>query len=188
MNKRDYTLPKDELEIVLSAIKHDPRGKVVQRATAIHLLHVEQDVVKVAGQLGVSKASIHNWHRRWREDGIEGLADQPRSGRPRKANETYQSVLENTLASHPSDWGYAFQIWTLKRLREHMKQETGIDLSIGRIEYWLGQWGYVYRRPKYSLTHKQDPEAKEQMEQRLDEVKKEVNKGLLSSSLWTKQA
>lgn len=188
MNKRDYTLQKDELETVLNAIKHDPRSKVVQRATAIHLLHLEQDALVVCRQLGVSKASIHNWHKRWRENGIEGLADQARSGRPSKADETYQSVLEKTLASHPSEWGYAFQIWTLERLREHMKQETGIDLSIGRIEYWLGKWGYVYRRPKYSLTHKQDQEAKRQMDKRLDELKKEVNKGLSSSSLWTKQA
>jgi transposase len=188
MNKRDYTLQQDEIKTVLTAIKHDPRSKVVQRATAIHLLHVEQDALVVAKQLGVSKASIHNWHKRWRSDGIEGLADEARSGRPRKADETYQSVLENTLERHPSEWGYPFQIWTLERLREHMKQETGIDLSIGRLEYWLGQWGYVYRRPKYSLTHKQDTEAKEQMEERLNELKKEVNKALSSSSLWTKQA
>jgi transposase len=169
-------------------MKYDPRSEVVQHATAIHLLHLGYDALEVARKLAVCKASIHNWQQRWREGGIEALADKPRSGRPSKTNASYREVVEKTLASAPAEFGYPFQIWTLERLGEHLERETGIHLSPGRLEVWLARWGYVYRRPKHDLTHRQDAQAKAETAMRLDELKKEVEKALSSSSLWTKQA
>jgi len=188
MRKRNYSLQAEELESIVQAMKHDPRSEVVQRATAIHLLHLGHDALEVAEKLAVCKSSVHNWHQRWREGGIEALANEPRSGRPSKATETYRQALEKALKAHPSDFGYRFQIWTLERLLEHLEQETGIRLSIGRLEFWLARWGYVYRRPKQTLAHKQDAQAKAEMAERLESLKKVVSKEVSSSSLWTKQA
>ncbi len=33
-------------------------------------------------QAGISRATFDRWDKRWREGGIDGLADLPRSGRP----------------------------------------------------------------------------------------------------------
>jgi len=188
MRKRNHSLQTEELERIVQAMKHDPRSEVVQRATAIHLLHLGHDALEVAEKLAVCKSTVHNWHQRWREGGIEALANEPRSGRPSKATSTYREALESALAAHPSDFGYSFQIWTLERLVEHLEQETGIRLSIGRLEFWLERWGYVYRRPQESLVHKQDSQAKTEMAERLESLKKVAPKAVSSSSLWTKRA
>jgi hypothetical protein len=49
------------------------------------------------------------------------------------------------------------------------------------------RWGYVYRRPKTDLGHKQEPEVREQVNAWLDELKKQPNSEPASSSLWMKQ-
>jgi transposase len=188
MRKRDYSLQNEDLEQIVQAMKHDPRSEVVQRATALHLLHLGHDALEVAQKLAVCKASVHNWYRRWRAGGVEALANEARSGRPSKASAPYRAALEKALASHPSVFGYDFQIWTLERLVAHLEGETGIHLSVGRLEFWLDRWGYVYRRPKQVLTHKQDAQAKAAMAERLEGLKKAVVKELSNSSLWTKRA
>jgi transposase len=184
--RNNYQLTEEQLSEVERAIAHDPRAEVVRRATAIRLLHLGHKPEAVAGLVSASRASVNNWHRRWREQGLEGLANRPIPGRRPKATATYREALEKALDSDPHSYGYSFSLWTLERLAEHLAHETGIRLSIGRLQHWMARWGYVYRRPKSDLSHKQDPEVREQVEQWLGEVKKQPNKGPASFSLWTK--
>jgi transposase len=188
MAKRiNYQLTDEQVQQVERAIAHDPRAEVVRRATAIHLLHQGQKPEAVGQMLAASRASVQNWHQRWRAGGLEGLANDPIPGRRPKADASYRQVLETTLDSDPHSLGYAFSVWTLERLAAHLERATGIRLSEGRLTIWLKRWGYVYRQPKTDLAHQQDPLAREQVQQWLDELKKQPSKGLVASSLWTKQ-
>lgn len=182
----NYTLSDDQLQQVERAIAHDPRAEVVRRATALRLLHQGYKPQAVAALLAASRASVQNWHQRWRDGGLEALANQPLPGRPAKANATYREVLEQTLDTAPQTLGYAFSVWTLERLSQHLERETGIRLSAGRLAHWMRRWDYVYRRPKTSLSHRQDADARKQVQAWLEEVKKQPSAALASSSLWTK--
>jgi hypothetical protein len=72
-------------------------------------------------------------------------------------------------------------------LRDHLKRETGAELSVSRLRVIMRQKGFVYRRPKHDLTELQDPDAKEQARQLIEELKKGSAKTTKSgSSLWTK--
>jgi transposase len=187
MPKRiDYTLTDEQMQQVERAIAHDPRAEVVRRATAIRLLHQGHTPERVGQMLAASRASVQNWHQRWREGGLDALANQPLPGRPPKAGAIYRQELERTLATDPHELGYAFSVWTLERLSQHLERETGIGLSVGRLAIWLERWGYVYRHPKTELKHKQDAEARAAMQVWLDEAKKQPNSGLAAFSLWTK--
>lgn len=181
-----YTLNENELKQIANAMQHDPRREVVRRATAIHALHLGHKPEVVAQMVKAGKSTIGAWHRQWQAEGIEGLANRPRSGRPPKANETYQAALEKTLAQSPVDYGYTFAVWTLERLAEHLEVETGIRLSSGRLQVWLERLGYVYRRPKRDLRHRQDPQARDEMQAWLEEIKKTPLPERSNSSLWMK--
>ena len=188
MPKRiNYTLTETELEQIERAMKHDPRADVVRRATAIHLLHQGYKPLEVGAMLSASRASVQNWHQQWREAGLDGLVSKPIPGRKPKATATYQEVLAATLESDPHEHGYAFSVWTLGRLSQHLEQMTGIALSIGRLAQWMARWGYVYRQPKADLSHKQDVTVRQQVQSWLDELKKQPKTALVGSSLWTKR-
>lgn len=182
----NYTLTDEQLSQVEHAIAHDPRAEVVRRATAIRLLHQGHPPQAVGEMVSASRSSVQNWHQRWRNGGLEALANQPRPGRPPKANATYRDVLERTLETDPHALGYVFSVWTLERLSQHLERETGISLSVGRLAIWLERWGYVYRQPKADLKHKHDADARAQVQSWLDEAKKTPKPGLVAFSLWTK--
>jgi transposase len=184
--KTDYELEPKELAEIEKAIRQDKRAEVRHRATVIRLLHLGYKPEVVAEQQMVSIPTIYNWHKHWRKDGLEGLANQPRKGRTPKADEAYCAKLEEMLTKEPSDYGYRFAIWTSDRLRAHLEKETGISLSESRFRALMKKKGYRYKRPKHDLSHLQDQVAKKQTEEVLEELKKRVSQRISSSSLWTK--
>jgi transposase len=184
--KTEYELQPKALAEVEKAIRQDKRAEVRQRALVIRLLHLGYKPEDIAQQQLVSIPTIYNWHKHWRKDGIEGLANKPRKGRKPKANEAYAKKLEEMLEKDPADYGYRFAIWTADRLRAHLEKETGILLSESRFRALMKKKGYRYRRPKHDLGHLQDQAAKKQAEEVLEELKKRASETISNSSLWTK--
>jgi len=181
-----YQLKPKKLAEIERAVRQDKRSEVRQRATVIRLLHLGHKPEAVAEQQMVSVPTIYNWHRLWREQGIEGLVNKPKTGRASKATDEYCRKLEEVLEKDPSELGYRFAIWTSDRLRAHLEKKTGILLSEGRFRALLKKRGYRYRRPKHDLSHLQDKKAKKKAEKLLEEMKKRASETISNSSLWTK--
>jgi transposase len=160
---------------------------VRHRAMGLQLLHQGMKHQAVADMLAVSVGSIYNWHARWREGGLDALANQPKSGAPRKADESYWQRVGEVVERDPREFGYIFTVWTAERLIAHMATETGIELSVSRFRVMMHAHGYVYRRPKHDLRSLQDPAARAAAETHLDVLKKEHLPASFISSLWTKQ-
>ena len=106
----------------------------------------------------------------------------------RTADESYLAELDATLAQEPGELGYEFALWTIQRLNQHLQQVTGKQISDERLRILLKARGWVYRRPKEDLAHKQDPQARQAAEEFLAELKKQPTRTRSSSSsLWTKR-
>lgn len=185
--KINYQLSKTELEAIERAQKTGEGAKVRQRATGIRLLHLGKKPDEVAELLNVKVATVYNWHGKWRKQGIDGLSDEPRSGRPLSATTEYCEKLEVLVETDPADLGYGFTLWTIDRLMAHLEKETGIRMSDETFRGVLQRNSYVYRRPKHDLTPLQDAEAKETAEELLDSLKKKPKLAKSNYSLWTKQ-
>lgn len=187
MAKRlDFTRTEKELKILAKGINKDKRPEVRQRAMGLRLLHEGQKVKEVAKLMSVSQPTVYDWHHRWQENGLEGLANQPKSGRKRKADENYVSCLKRIIEQDPQELGYSFTIWTVKRLRLHLEKETGILLGATQFKALLKDNDFVYRRPKHDLTQLQDATARQEAEKWLDELKKTPKQVRSTSSLWMK--
>lgn len=184
---QDYHLTKEELKAVEIAIKHDKRPEVVQRSMALRLLHLGHKPDEVAKMQVVSKPTIYGWFTRWQSGGVEALANQPKCGRPPKADDAYSLALVEVIEKEPSEVGYDFMIWTVERLSAHLEKVTGIALSESRLRALIKRKGYRYRRPKHDLGHLQDKQAKSKAANVLAELKKRSSQTISNSSLWTKQ-
>lgn len=188
MSKRypNYTLSDEAVKQLEEAIRSDERAEVVQRATAIRMLHLQFPLKQVAIAMNKSHSTISGWWERYEGQGLEGLANRPRSGRPPKVTDDYLQQLELTLKTDPTSLGYPFTVWTVDRLRQHLQIETGIQLSADRLRVLLKQQGYVWRRPKYVLNAQQDEAVVDRAIQVLDELKKEPTSTPSSYSIWMK--
>jgi transposase len=184
--KLTYQLTEEGLRELVEAIKHDKRPEVRQRAMGLRLLHEGKVPKEVAEFLSVSQPTVYDWHHRWQDQGLEGLANRPKSGRPVKANQKYIEILEQVVDQDPQELGYAFSIWTTERLRLHLKAQTGIELKPTQFRALLKDHDFVYRRPKHDLTNLQDANARQVAEEWLQELKKAPKRARSTYSLWTK--
>ena len=58
----------------------------------------------VAAELGMHAHTVGKWRRRFLEERIDGLSDEPRPGRPRTlTDEQVAEVIERTLGTTPAD-------------------------------------------------------------------------------------
>ena len=181
-----FQLMEAGLREIVEAIKHDKRPEVRHRAMGLRLLHEGKPPKEVAAFFGVSQPTVYDWHHRWQRQGLEGLANRPKPGRPVKATESYVAQLEEAVEQDPQDLGYAFSIWTTERLRLHLKAKTGIELKPTQFKALLKENDFVYRRPKHDLGNLQDEKARQAAEEWLEELKKAPKRAKSISSLWTK--
>jgi transposase len=181
-----FQFTEEGLREIVEAIQCDKRPEVRQRAMGLRLLHEGKSPKEVAVFLGVSQPTVYDWHHRWQREGLEGLANRPKPGRPVKATNSYIAQLEEAVEQDPQNLGYAFSIWTMERLRLHLKAKTGIELKPTQFKTLLKENDFVYRRPKHDLTNLQDDQARQAAEEWLEELKKEPKKAKSTSSLWTK--
>ena len=66
---------------------------------------------QVAERLGVHEHTVGKWRRRFAQDGIEGLHDEYRAGRPRTVSDQQVAhVIERTLNATPKDEGNTLPI------------------------------------------------------------------------------
>ena len=85
---------------------------------------------ELAEELNISRPTVQRWLDRYEADGIEGLEDRPRSGRPRKVTqEVEEEVVEKTTQEDPPQGTH----WSTRIMAE----ETGLHHSqVARI--WKG--------------------------------------------------
>lgn len=185
--KIKYTLSNQELLTIEQAIKKHPDLRLRERARMIRLLHHGYNHDEIAELLAVSYGQVYYWHKRWREEGLEGLSDKPRSGRPTVGTKEVKAELEKLLATNPQELGYAFTVWNLPRLQAYLDQELDVSMHVNTLRSLLSEMDYVYRRPKHDLGNLQDPEAKATAQERLEELKKKPAQEKSNYSLWTKQ-
>lgn len=189
MPKRiDFELNDKELSQIDQVIKTSKSSRLVKRATGIRMLHLGYNADEVGRALSVSAPTVYSWFHRWKAEGLKGLENRPKSGRPAIADAAYLHVVEETLERDPGELGYDFTLWTIQRLNQHVSRVTGKRLSDERLRLILRSRGWVYRRPKEDLEALQDVDARKWAEEFLEGLKKTPSKSQLSSfSLWTKR-
>jgi transposase len=149
MPKRlEFELAESELLQVTEAICMDERPEVRQRAVAIRLLATGEKYTEVAGRLAVQPGTIRKWFQRFRQDGLEGLANRSRGRPKRKADQVYCQALEEAIQHGPGNYGYPFAAWTIERLRDHLEMKTGTYLSSSRLRMVIRNHGYIMRQRK----------------------------------------
>ena len=188
MPKRiNYSLSESQENELEQASKSPTDLRVRVRARIIRLLHKGRPPQEVAELLAVSVGQVYWWSKRWQREGLAGLADKPRSGRPVIGSEAVRAQVEQLLETAPKTLGYGFTVWTAGRLLRHLREKLGIEMHKNTLRNLLNTLGFVYRRPKHDLTSLQDGAAKADARTILDDLKKRPKVKPSNYSLWTKQ-
>jgi hypothetical protein len=74
--------PEQEAELSRRAGAYSAPWREVMRAKAILLAAEGLSNQAIADRLGVARQSVSLWRKRFFDEGLDGLEEQPRSGRP----------------------------------------------------------------------------------------------------------
>ncbi len=135
--------------------------RAVERANIIKLAMEGLRVPAIARELGVCPGMVRLWLKRFNDRGIEGLADEPRPGRP--ATYTSEEVGEVIAASltNPQEVGLPFSSWTLDRLEAYLNDEKHIAIKRSRIDEILLAEGLRWRTQESWFGERVDPDFAE---------------------------
>ena len=135
---------------------HDVRLRT--RAQMI-LLAAEQHWVasEIAKIVRSDPDTVVSWLKRYLAEGINGLADAPRSGCPSKVTPEYREQLVQAVRQRPRSLDQPYSLWTLQRLADFMAERTGIRIEAETVRVYLKAAGIVLSRPQHKITSP-DPE------------------------------
>jgi transposase len=151
-----WTLPDPQWDEVdaFRASARDARS--FRNATIILMSGVGRTKASIAEALGCSTATVDNIRAAYRRKGIGGLTPSRPPGRTSRATPAYRAAIRRALAARPQDLGYGFSVWSVNRLRQHLKQQTGIELSEDQLRRILHREGFSVQRPKHTMEGKRD--------------------------------
>ena len=156
-----------EEEQALRALAHSrtTEARLRDRARLCWLAREGQRVSAIKAALGVADGTVRLWITRFNADGLDGLRDRRRGGRP--ATYTPEQVGELITASltNPQDLGLPFGRWTLDRLAAYLHEQPGIAMQrsrSGEIRQaeglrWRKQEKWFGERPDSAFAAKRGP-------------------------------
>ena len=111
----------------------------------------------VARLLGDAPRSVEYWVHRFQSQGLAGLTEGERPGRPRRLDEKQMEAIGKVLRNKPSDAGMQVNLWDGKTLSSWIQKTYGIDLQVRQCQRLFRQLQFRLRKPR-PLLAKADPE------------------------------
>src|SRR5438034_624361 len=113
----------------------------------------------VAAALGLHRKTVYGWLAKYREGGKGALAARPVPGRPPKLAGPQMSRLYGLIVGQdPRQMQFEFALWTREMIREVIRREFGVRLSVVSVGRLLRKLGLSPQRPLHR-AYQQSPEA-----------------------------
>lgn len=114
-------LSSDEKVTLEEAYKSHPSFRFRQRAQSILLSHKKYTITQLSVMFSTRRETISSWLDRWIHNGVTGLADLPRSGRPANYTTEEQAQFLQYLEHNPHQTKVAIGL---------LEKETGKKAAI----------------------------------------------------------
>jgi transposase len=142
-------------------MQHEPLDHLY-RTTQVPRLRTRAQMILLAAAQGLrvpqiarivreSEATVLRWLKRYRAEGLEGLPDAPRPGRPSEVTAGDRVALLAAVRRRPRSLELPFSLWTLQRLVDYLAERTRIRVSDETVRRALKQAGIVLSRPQHQI-------------------------------------
>ena len=146
-----------------NAYKRESNANVRERILLIRRIMSDgQDIRMVSKEeLHRSIAWAYKWLRRFDKEGLEGLKNKPRSGRPPDVpQEKKLSKIRTELSENPSGW-------KAKEIMDIIHRKTGVRYHEVHVYRLLHKWGFDPKVPRKRFVNTASHEERKQFKKRL---------------------
>jgi transposase len=163
------------------------RGALEQRRLrAARLFAKGVRPAEVARELGVSRQSATAWHQAWKEEGVRGLRQAERTGRPPLLTDQELKDVQRALLKGPAAYGWKTELWTLERVAVVIAITTGIRYHVGHVWRILRQLGWSWQKPARRAIERDEDEIAHWVCEEWPEIKNSLAGSRPGSSSRTK--
>src|SRR6266508_1030002 len=110
----------DDERRLLQRLARTEVGRVSERMHMVLLSSRGYAVPQIAAIFDCDEATVRTWLDRFETDGVDGLRDRPRSGRPRTADADARDAIGHALDQAPAACGCLAGYWTVAMLAAHL--------------------------------------------------------------------
>jgi putative transposase len=101
----------------------------------------KQHIEDVAKELHRCRAWAYKWYKRYNENGLDGLKDQPRTGRPPDVPKDTMLKIKNELADSNTGWDF-------RQVMDLIYKKTGVRYHEVHVYRLLHKWGFKSKIPQ----------------------------------------
>lgn len=113
----------------------------------------KQHIESVAKELHRARSWAYKWYKRYSDEGLEGLRDRPRSGRPSFADENMMMEVRKELSD--SNTGLDF-----RQVMDVIQKRTGVRYHEVHIRRLLHKWGFKSKVPQKRFVRRASKKEK----------------------------
>jgi putative transposase len=119
-------LTEKEVEYLSAFVKKGRKSaRELTRAHVLLLVSGGRTETEIKDTLGISRATVSNIKKRYREEGLQSaLADKPRPGQPKKYTERHEAEIIAQACTKSPDGS---KRWSLTLLTEEMRKKEGFE-------------------------------------------------------------
>src|SRR6266446_4829228 len=125
--------PDDALPTLDAFVKKTKEARTFRRAQAVRAVVTGQRLQTVSDTLHFPYSALRTWVYRFANQGVPGLVDHPRSGRPPKGTCTLEQHLNRLVDHDPLQPGSLYAQWSCHELATVLAPQTGGHLGHERV-------------------------------------------------------
>ena len=119
-------LTEKEVEYLSAFVKKGRKSaRELTRARVLLLANGRRTEMEIKDTLGISRATVSNIKKRYREEGLQGaLTDKPRPGQPKKYTDRHEAGIIAQACTKSPDGS---KRWSLTLLTEELRKKEGFE-------------------------------------------------------------
>jgi transposase len=141
-------------------------GRVALRAQMVLLSDRGLSVPEIANIHECGSDVVRTWLHRYEREGVAGLEDEPRSGRPPK-DPLARHIVDAQASQSPRCSGHVQSCWTVALLTVFLAVRFGLNLAGSTVRRYLKVMDWRWARPRLApanvLQRKRDPKTEEKL-------------------------
>lgn len=140
------------IHILQDEIRRSYEARYDHRLHAILLVAQGMSCRQVSELLGDAPRTVSYWVRRFESEGLAGLAEAERSGRPRRVTEDQINQIQEAIRRTPVEYGLMANFWDGKLLSHFIHQRFAVELGVRQCQRLFRQLGFRLRKPRPQIA------------------------------------
>jgi transposase len=134
-------------------IRRSEESRYDHRLHGVLLVAQGMTCPEVATLLGDAPRTVQYWVQRFEQEGLAGLAEKERPGRPASLTPEQVDEIGQVLRQVPRTFDLGVNLWDGKTLSAFVKKRYRVQLGVRQCQRLFRQLGFRLRKPRPAIAH-----------------------------------